>query len=430
MCGGGHPPVCHVSHRIPGLGERPDPGLPRQAAGIQHRNGWVSPFKLLLIFLSQKTQAASSCLAVFRWTWRTRRCEASRTQSSQDCWSAGFLVRLSVLPMSAPLSACQAPRFYLPESLDAVCVLGWNRKAQRWFIFWSKPVDYLLIKGSVLFSITPEKSSVWGLDLLASHRCVVPSGVKVITAPVSISARFKHPPSLPRRVTIQFGESTNNVRFHMHHHGGSTPHVTGLISRSWSSSAILELIYADILRTFPTLHPERSSLSHGSTSFGVIYYFAQPDNKKYEPVSQDDFTTLNVSLRSSRTKCISCYIKQMVWHMRAIKAVKEYKANQSFMVILGLSTWFCTAGLMDVNDQLLQTGLMETSPLHRWNTSIFDLTLQFETSMYVKLRLLLFIEAHLVYGSERSGFHACLHHCNISWRTGRRRGCGFLHIVW
>lgn len=100
--------------------------------------------------------------------------------------------------------------------------------------------------------------------------------------------------------------------------------------------------------------------------------------------------------------------------MRAIKAVKEYKANQSFMVILGLSTWFCTAGLMDVNDQLLQTGLMETSPLHRWNTSIFDLTLQFETSMYVKLRLLLFIEAHLVYGSERSGFHACLHHCNIS----------------
>lgn len=90
----------------------------------------------VFIFLSQKTQAASSCLAVFRWTWRTRRCEASRTQSSQDCWSAGSLVRLSVLPMSAPLSACQAPRFYLTESLDAVCVLGWNRKAQRWFIFF------------------------------------------------------------------------------------------------------------------------------------------------------------------------------------------------------------------------------------------------------------------------------------------------------
>lgn len=35
MCGGGHPPVRLVSHQVFGLGERPDPGLPKQAAGIQ-----------------------------------------------------------------------------------------------------------------------------------------------------------------------------------------------------------------------------------------------------------------------------------------------------------------------------------------------------------------------------------------------------------
>lgn len=90
--------------------------------------------------------------------------------------------------------------------------------------------------------------------------------------------------------------------------------------------------------------------------------------------------------------------------MCAITAGKEYKANQRFMVMLGLSAWFCTTGLLDVHVQFLQTGLMETSPLHRGNTSIFDPTLQFETFMYVKLHLLLFIQAHLVYGSERSGF--------------------------
>lgn len=35
-------------------------------------------------------------------------------------------------------------------------------------------------------------------------------------------------------------------------------------------------------RTFPTLHREQSPLSHGSTSFGLIYCFVQPVNKKYE----------------------------------------------------------------------------------------------------------------------------------------------------
>lgn len=92
------------------------------------------------------------------------------------------------------------------------------------------------------------------------------------------------------------------------------------------------------------------------------------------------------------------------------------------MVILGLSTWFCTTCLMDVNDQFLQTGLMETSPLHHGNTSIFDSTLQFGTFMYVKLRLLLFIEAHLVYGSERSGFScmsAPLQHFTKDWKETR-----------
>lgn len=93
------------------------------------------------------------------------------------------------------------------------------------------------------------------------------------------------------------------------------------------------------------------------------------------------------------------------------------------MVILGLSTWFCTTGLMDVNDQFfLQAGLMETSPLHRGNTSIFDPTLQFGTFMYVKRRLLLFIGAHLVYGSERSGFScmsAPLQHFMKDWKETR-----------
>lgn len=77
---------------------------------------------------------------------------------------------------------------------------------------------------------------------------------------------------------------------------------------------------------------------------------------------------------------------------------------------------------MDVNDQFLQTGLMETSPLHRGNTSIFDPTLQFGTFIYVKLRLLLFIEAHLVYGSERSGFScmsAPLQHFINDWEETR-----------
>lgn len=60
------------------------------------------------------------------------------------------------------------------------------------------------------------------------------------------------------------------------------------------------------------------------------------------------------------------------------------------MVILGLSTWFCTTCLMDVNDQFLQTGLMETSPLHHGNTSIFDSTLQFGTFMYVKLSFIIY----------------------------------------
>lgn len=159
--------------------------------------------------------------------------------------------------------------------------------------------------------------------------------------------------------------------------------------------------------------------SHGSTSFGVIYYFSQPVNKKYEPVSQDDFTTMNVSLRSPTTKSLSWYIKRMVWH---VPAVKEYKANQSFMVILSLFTWCCTTGLRDVNDQFWQRGLMETSPLHRGNTSIFDPTLQFGTFMYVKLCLLLFIEAHLVYGSERSAFScmsAPLQHFMKDWEETR-----------
>lgn len=47
--------------------------------------------------------------------------------------------------------------------------------------------------------------------------------------------------------------------------------------------------------------------------------------------------------------------------------------------------------------------------------------------MYVKLRLLLFIEAHLVYGSERSGFScmsAPLQHFRKDWEETRLWGFG------
>ncbi|TWW60720.1 hypothetical protein D4764_05G0008100 [Takifugu flavidus] len=97
-----------------------------------------------------------------------------------------------------------------------------------WSVSQYSPCLLLSLPARLLGFTSP---SLWMLSVclaeIEKHK-----GVKVITAPVSISARFKHPPSLPRTVTIQFGESTNNVRFHMHHHGGNTPHVTGLISRS------------------------------------------------------------------------------------------------------------------------------------------------------------------------------------------------------
>lgn len=140
MCGGGHPPVRLVSHQVFGLGERPDPCLPKQAAGIQQmptqsRMEWVSTQEcLLLILLNQENQSVPLHLTVFRWTWSRRR-DASKTPSSQECWSAGSLGLLAILPTSAPLSASQAPRFYLAESLGAVCLFGWNRKAQRYSIF-------------------------------------------------------------------------------------------------------------------------------------------------------------------------------------------------------------------------------------------------------------------------------------------------------
>lgn len=35
--GGGHPSVRHLSQRSPGLGERPDPGLPRQGVGSRQK---------------------------------------------------------------------------------------------------------------------------------------------------------------------------------------------------------------------------------------------------------------------------------------------------------------------------------------------------------------------------------------------------------
>ncbi|XP_041793746.1 uncharacterized protein si:ch211-12e13.1 isoform X2 [Chelmon rostratus] len=65
-------------------------------------------------------------------------------------------------------------------------------------------------------------------------------GVGVITAPVSVTAQFKEPLSVPGRVTITFGETTGNggessaqgLSFHMQQDGNNISHMMGLISKS------------------------------------------------------------------------------------------------------------------------------------------------------------------------------------------------------
>lgn len=68
----------------------------------------------------------------------------------------------------------------------------------------------------------------------------VPSGVKVITAPVNLCVWFKPPLALPRRVAIEFWEASDHVGFRVHHRGGEVSHLTGLVSRSWKSANATE----------------------------------------------------------------------------------------------------------------------------------------------------------------------------------------------
>ncbi|XP_076587797.1 uncharacterized protein LOC143321376 [Chaetodon auriga] len=65
-------------------------------------------------------------------------------------------------------------------------------------------------------------------------------GVGVITAPVSVTARFREPLPVPGRVNIAFWDTTGNggessaqgLSFHMQHDGSNISHVTGSISKS------------------------------------------------------------------------------------------------------------------------------------------------------------------------------------------------------
>lgn len=78
-----------------------------------------------------------------------------------------------------------------------------------------------------MFSTIPV-GAPWSLALIISP---VPPGVKAITAPVNLCVWFKPPLALPRRVTIEFWEASDDVIFRAHHHGGQVSHLTGLISR-------------------------------------------------------------------------------------------------------------------------------------------------------------------------------------------------------
>lgn len=67
----------------------------------------------------------------------------------------------------------------------------------------------------------------------------VPSGVEVITSPVRVTAHFKETLLVPGKVTVRFWEKKENggrssgkhLSFCMEQHGGSSPHLIGLISR-------------------------------------------------------------------------------------------------------------------------------------------------------------------------------------------------------
>lgn len=158
--------------------------------------------------------------------------EAGRAPSPPESQPAVCMVLYWLLHVSAPLSTQKtlwSQVSDLTKPLDAVCLLGWNRKAQRYPNFcWS-----------VL-----QKDKFHWVVFSGTHQTCWPSvmspGVGVIAAPINVTAQFKEPLLVPGKVMISFWEtdkigdqsSSQGVSFHMEQHE-SRISVVGLISRPW-----------------------------------------------------------------------------------------------------------------------------------------------------------------------------------------------------
>ncbi|XP_034548884.1 uncharacterized protein si:ch211-12e13.1 [Notolabrus celidotus] len=117
----------------------------------------------------------------------------------------------------------------VPRSAGLQCI---------WFCSDFSPYR-LLIAPARLFCRSQTSSHLWMLSVclaeIEKHK-----GVEIITAPVSITAQFKDPLSVPGRVTLRFWETTDDrsqssargLSFHMQQSGRSTSHMIGSISRS------------------------------------------------------------------------------------------------------------------------------------------------------------------------------------------------------
>lgn len=72
------------------------------------------------------------------------------------------------------------------------------------------------------------------------HISVVPPGVEIVSAPVSVTAQFKETPPAAGTVTIRFWDKSKNVgrsadedmSFQVQLQGQSSSHMVGLISRT------------------------------------------------------------------------------------------------------------------------------------------------------------------------------------------------------
>ncbi|KAL3976251.1 low density lipoprotein receptor adapter protein 1 [Sarotherodon galilaeus] len=101
---------------------------------------------------------------------------------------------------------------------------------------WSFPCQVLSLPAR-LFRFTPHIApSLWMFSVclaeIEKHK-----GVKVITAPVTVTAQFKEPLVVPGKVTVGFWEAPGNKHqsqsfcFQMQQHGGGKAHLVGRISR-------------------------------------------------------------------------------------------------------------------------------------------------------------------------------------------------------